>query len=202
MATAWQRPWGLRAPEADAASALDDATLVAAAQVDPAAFAPLWERYYDPVYRYCRFRLPTTEDAEDAVNDAFAHALAALGRFQDREGSFRSWLFAIVHNEIAAHYRRAGLRRFLPFPELFGHADPGPSPEEQAELGEAWGQALRLLARFPDDQRRVLELRWAGLSGKEIAVVLGKRHDAVRKIESRAEEKLRQMRDEETRHDR
>jgi RNA polymerase sigma-70 factor (ECF subfamily) len=199
MATVWHQPLRPAAPAADSASVADDAALVAAAKVDSAAFAALWDRYYDPVFRYCRLRLPTAEDAEDAANEAFARALAALGRFRDRDGSFRSWLFVIVHNEVAAHHRRAGLRRFLRFLDLLGHAAPGPSPEEWAEVGEEWTRVMRLLDRFPDDQRRVLELRWAGLSGKEIAAVLGKRHDAVRKIESRAEEKLRQLRDEEAR---
>jgi DNA-directed RNA polymerase specialized sigma24 family protein len=53
---------------------------------------------------------------------------------------------------------------------------------------------LALLRRLPsDDQRRVCELRLAGLTGQEIAAVLGKRHDAVRQLQSRAIERLRQL---------
>ena len=202
MAIARRLPLGPAAPEADEMSAPEDAALVAAAQLDPAAFAPLWERYYGPVFRFCRFRLPTAEDAEDAADEIFTCAFAALGRFRDGEGSFRSWLFTISRNEVAAHHRRARLRRFLPFTDLLDPADPRPTPEERVESDDAWAQALRLLARFPDEQRRVLELRWIGLSGKEIATVLGKRHDAVRKIESRAVEKLRRLWDEEARRGR
>ena len=31
----------------------EDARLVALAKTDPRAFAPLYARYFDPIYRYC-----------------------------------------------------------------------------------------------------------------------------------------------------
>ena len=49
-----------------------------------------------------------------------------------------------------------------------------------------------LLAGLPADQRELLELRLAGLTAVEIARVLGRSHDAVRKAESRA---IRMLRD-------
>jgi RNA polymerase sigma factor (sigma-70 family) len=87
----------------------------------------------------------------------------------------------------------------LPFADLFAEPSPERSPEEAALVREEMETALRLLANFPDEQRRVLELRWAGLSGQEIAAVLGKRYDAVRKIESRAELRLRALQEQEAR---
>jgi RNA polymerase sigma-70 factor (ECF subfamily) len=180
----------------------DDRALVAAAQVDPVAFGALWERYYDPVFRYCRSSLPTFEDAEDAANEIFMKALAALGRFRAERGEFRPWLFSIAHNELASILRRGSLRRFLPFPDLLGHAASGPSPEEAALLEEEWSRLLVVLDRFPADQRRVLVLRGCGLSGGEIAEVLGKRHDAIRKLQSRADARLRAIYREEERHGR
>ena len=48
-----------------------------------------------------------------------------------------------------------------------------------------------MLACLPETERRVCELRLSGLTFAEIAVVLKKRGEAVRKAESRAEERLR-----------
>src|SRR4051794_32862570 len=70
------------------ATAPDDAALVAAAQVDPTAFAPLYARYLPPVYRYCYRRLETSAAAEDATSEIFVKVLAALPRY--RAGSFRA----------------------------------------------------------------------------------------------------------------
>ena len=52
---------------------------------------------------------------------------------------------------------------------------------------------LGLLPRLPDDQRRVLELRLAGLRGPDIAHVLGRSHGAVRVAQYRAIARLRTM---------
>ena len=55
---------------------------------DRQAFGLLYDRYVDPVYRYCYGRLGSREEAEDATSLIFARALAALPTH--RGGSFRS----------------------------------------------------------------------------------------------------------------
>ena len=47
------------------------------------------------------------------------------------------------------------------------------------------------LEALPDDQRHVIELRLAGLSGPEIAGVVGRRHGAIRALQHRAFARLR-----------
>ena len=47
-----------------------------AARRDPAAFAPLYAAYFDPIYRYCYLRLHHRELAADAASQTFLKALA------------------------------------------------------------------------------------------------------------------------------
>src|SRR4051794_25731491 len=75
-----------------------DSSLVAAAQRDRTAFAPLYQRYVDPIHRYCLRRLGSIEAAEDATAQIFTKALAALPAYREQGISFRSWLFTIAHN--------------------------------------------------------------------------------------------------------
>ena len=69
--------------------------------------------------------------------------------------------------------------------------DPAASPEERAiaALDAAWLDAV--IARLPAEDRRVLELRRAGLSGREIATVLGIGHEAAKKRQLRAMDRIR-----------
>ncbi|MFT4041415.1 MAG: sigma factor, partial [Thermomicrobiales bacterium] len=68
-----------------------DHDLVARAQRgDRAAFAALYDRYLNGVYRYCYRLLGSREAAEDANTEVFLRALAALPGY--RAGSYRSWL--------------------------------------------------------------------------------------------------------------
>lgn len=167
--------------------------LVARAQRDPRAFAPLYDRYFDAVYRYCYHRLGSWEAAEDAASLVFTNALAALPRYRPREdpGSFRGWLFAIAHNVVANSHRYRARHPARPLTAAIEVRDAAPSPEEAALAGEAHRTVWALLEQLPDDQRRLLELRLAGLTDAEIARVLGRSHGAVRASQFRAVTRLR-----------
>ena len=168
----------------------DEADLVAAARSDRRAFGPLYRRYVDPVYRYCYRRLGTREAAEDAAAQVFAQALAGLPRLGEQP--FRAWLFAIAHNVVADAQRAR--RPTAPLAAAETLADWGPGPEDQAILAEAGRTIRALLARLPEEQRRLLELRLAGLTDAEIARVLGRSHGAVRTAQYRAVLRLRELR--------
>lgn len=166
----------------------DDARLVLAAQADRRAFAPLYERYVTPIYRYCYHRLGNQEAAEDATSLIFTKALGALPRYQPEGGSFRSWLFVIAHNTIADDFRR--LRPVASLPDAgFPVGHPGPEARVIAALEQA--ELHRLLAELPDDQRRVMELRLSGLSSPEVGQILGRGPTAIRSLQFRAVARLR-----------
>ncbi len=65
------------------------------------------------------------------------------------------------------------------------------SPEEHAIASDDHAYLRTLLLTLKDDQRDLLELRLSGLTDAEIARVLGRSHDAVRKSQSRALQALR-----------
>ena len=122
----------------------DDAALVARAKADPRAFAALYRRYVDPVYRYCYRRLGNREAAEDATGLVFARALAALPGC--REESFRGWLFAIAHNAIANEFRGARPERSLEGAEAV--VDPAAGPEEAALAAEMLGVRVAVACHY------------------------------------------------------
>ncbi|MFN8591141.1 MAG: sigma-70 family RNA polymerase sigma factor [Thermomicrobiales bacterium] len=166
-----------------------EAELVARAQHDPRAFAPLYTRYADPVYRYCFRRLGSEEAAADATSAIFAKALAALPRY--RTGSFRSWLFTIAHNTIVDGLRVVQVEAL---PETVDEPiDPSPTPEEAAMTADAGRELRAALAHLSGDQRRVVELRLAGLTDQEIAQVTGRSLAATRMVQVRAVARLRRL---------
>jgi RNA polymerase sigma-70 factor, ECF subfamily len=166
-----------------------DARVVALAKSDPRAFAPLYARYFDPVYRYCYRRLGHPEAAADATSHVFAKALAALPGYREDAPSFRSWLFAIAHNVIADDLRAR--RPVAPIDKAAHVAATGPSPEESVLTDETGRTVHTLLGQLPPEQRQILELRLAGLTGPEIAATLGRSLGAVKIAQVRAFARLR-----------
>ncbi len=188
MRTALGSP-SLQNPQGTVGILDEDARVVALAKSDPRAFAPLYARYFDPVYRYCYRRLGHPEAAADATAQVFAKALAALPRYREDAPSFRSWLFTIAHNVITDDLRAR--RPLAPMDAAAHVAATGPSPEDVVLTDEAGGTVRALLAMLPADQRQILELRLAGLTGPEIAAALGRSLGAVKIAQVRAFARLR-----------
>lgn len=153
-----------------------------------AAFAQLYAVYFDPIYCYCRHRLGDALAAEDATSTVFARAFAAGPRYHDP--ALRSWLFAIAHNVIAN--ARRGSRPVASLETAHELRDPGPAPEEVWLASEERTRLLQALQGLPAEQRQVVQLRMAGLTGPEIARELGRSHGAVKMLQLRAFTTLRE----------
>lgn len=176
-------------PSTDATA---DEALVERTKDDARAFAGLYERYVDRVYWYCARRVGDPWAAEDAASQVFAQALAALPRFEPDAGSFRSWLFRIAHNVTVDQARRRrpdvsldDARDVL--------VDPGRTPEDALVAAEDHHELAAALAQLTDDQRTVVELRLASLTGAEIALALGRGRSWVDTTHFRAVAGLRKI---------
>lgn len=165
----------------------DDAALVARARDDPLAFAALYDRYIDAIYGYCVLRLGRREVAEDAASVIFSRAFAGLPRY--RGPSFRAWLFGIAHHVVIDVYRTT--RSDLSLDAARDLDDPARSPEEAAIASESERALAAALACLTPDQRQVIELRLAGLTGAEIGAALGRSQGAIAVAQHRAMRRLR-----------
>ena len=160
-------------------------------QLDPRAFAPLYAAYADPVYRYCLRCLGDREDAAEATQEVFARRCGAAAL--PRPGL----------PPLALHHRPQRHRRRLPparQPSTGGAAGgggraggPGAGSEEAALAAEAQRSVHRYLAQLPPDQRAVVELRLADLTGKEVAAVLSRSLGSVKIAQHRAFARLRDL---------
>jgi RNA polymerase sigma-70 factor, ECF subfamily len=168
---------------------LPDGDLVQQAKTDPQAFAALYTRYADPIFRHCYRRLGSREAAEDATSQVFIQALAALPRFDAAPDAFRGWLFTIANHVLADHHRAAKRQGSGPVTEDL--PDSGGSPEEIAVAMDSARSLHEAMQLLPPRERQVVELRLAGLTGPEIGTVLGCRRNAVAAAHFRAVNRLR-----------
>ncbi len=167
----------------------DEDDLVARARDDPLAFATLYDRHIDAVFGYCVLRLGRREVAEDAASVIFSRALAGLSRY--RGPSFRAWLFGIAHHVVIDVYRTT--RGDLSLDAAREVDDPAASPEEAAIASESERALTAALAYLTPDQRQVIELRLAGLTGAEIGAALGRSQGAIAVAQHRAMRRLKHL---------
>jgi len=133
------------------------------------AFAVLYERYHQPLYRYCRSMLRNDQDAQDALQSTFAAALAALQESK-RNAPFRPWLFRIAHNEAITVIRRRRDAGQEISESMRGSArSASDEADDRARVASLMGD----LAQLPERQRAALLMRELnGLSHAEISVAL------------------------------
>lgn len=168
------------------------------AQDNPADFAPLYERYVDLVWRFAFSRLGDRERAADATAQTFTKALAALPRYEPKRQAdgttFRAWLMMIARNVIVDDQRRHRETTNLDAPAAqLWLTDTRRSPEEHAIASDEQRRVHEALRKLPDKQRTLVELRAQGLTGQEIADVMGMSLAGVRTAHHRAYAKLRDL---------
>jgi RNA polymerase sigma-70 factor (ECF subfamily) len=167
-----------------------DRPAVEAARRDPRRFEILYRRYVGQVYSFALYELRDRHAAEDATEQVFLRALAALPRFEERgEGgssTFRVWLFRIARNVLANERRRRRRRPEEPLDLALGAAaadDPAATVADRDDARRAW----RAVERLPDERRRAIVLRFVHeMSTAEIAAILGRSEGAVRILIHRA----------------
>ena len=181
------------APDGSGQDAPDDRQLVLSALANPVLFERLFSKYWDPILRYCAWRLADPADAEDAAIRVMTKAFTALPQVASGTGEFRAWLFTIARNEVINTYRlqtRHDNDRIQDEIELI---DPAPTPEQHALASDERLRLRLLLMELPQRSREVVELRLVGFTDREIATVLGISDGAVRQAQSRAMGSLREL---------
>ena len=151
---------------------------------DKDAFAGLYTRCRDSLYRYAFFRLGNDADAQDAVSACIAAAYESIGRLKNAT-SFRAWIFRILYRcccDLIKAQMEQNARGDIK--EL----DRAPSDDPRylsVEVREALNQLDDI------DRDIVLLSAVAGYNSREIASVIGSKPTTVR---SRLARSLRKMR--------
>lgn len=175
---------------------VDVASLVTGARRgDSEAWEALYRRAYPRLLAYARRRLPSPDEARDAVSEAMARAVANIHRFRSMGAGFDAWLYGILRH-VVLDALRAQRRRSPEAPPEEASQDPEPLGQV---LDDEEAEAVRAaFARLPPGDQELLELRVvAGLEAGHVARVLGRRAGAVRMAQSRALKRLRSLLEEE-----
>jgi RNA polymerase sigma-70 factor (ECF subfamily) len=161
----------------------EERRLVEAAQQDRACFGDVYERYFELVYGYVARRVRDRAASEDVTSEVFRKALANIDRFKWTGAPFGAWLLRIASNLIADRAKRRAKD---------GVIVDEPSLTVGLEDAERRAWVIRMVDELPEDQRRVVRMRFAEeKSINEIALELGRSDGAVKQLQFRAFQNLR-----------
>jgi RNA polymerase sigma-70 factor (ECF subfamily) len=165
----------------------EDERLALGARSNATAFATLYGRHRDSVFRYLRARCTNDDDALDLTAVTFERALVAIPKYRPLGGGFAAWLLRIARNAAIDHSRR---QRVRPAAAALAEAERQPARDdpEAVAIAADENRRLRALVRaLPEPQRDALALRYsAGLTARQIGAVIGKSEEATQKLITRA----------------
>ncbi|MBB6735195.1 RNA polymerase sigma factor SigZ [Cohnella zeiphila] len=151
--------------------------------------AALWNEYYEPVRRFVDRETRGNADAEDIVQDAFVKIYKHRNDLQD-ERKIKPWIYRIVRNTIADHYRKRKPLDAMP-DDLSIAAEAPPEPDYAREVIACFETAI---PRLPDIYREALELsELQGLPQKQLAERLGISYSAAKSRVQRGRELLKEL---------
>jgi len=178
---------------------LDNERLLAsrASQGDRDAYAELYQRYVDKIFRYIYYKVGLRAETEDLTSQTFMKAWDAIGDYEWRNHPFGAWLFRIAHNLVVDHHRS---RR-----DLVSLSDATPQLEQKASRDDLRPERVlsemitservrHAIGRLTEEQQQVLILRFfEGMSTGEVSDLMGKRRGAIRGLQFRALSALRDL---------
>ena len=163
----------------------EERLLIEAAQKDPSRFAELYEQNFYRVYAYVARRVRDRAETQDLTAHVFHQALANLGKFKWKGSPFAAWLYRIASNAIADAAKRK-------MRESNDQSLSESSTATDLEQVERRARLFSAVDKLPDDQRRVIVMRFADeKSIREIAEELGRSEGAVKQLQFRGLENLR-----------
>jgi RNA polymerase sigma-70 factor (ECF subfamily) len=150
------------------------------------AYRAVYDHTASDLLSFAHGILRNRASAEDVVQQAFLELVAAAPGFRGRGEALRVWLFRSVRFRCFDLLRRASSREVVTdkLPERHAPADP---------VLDIDPRLLAALDELSERQRCIVVMRHViGLSGAEVAAVVGLNRAAVYAVSRRAERRLRE----------
>lgn len=157
-------------------------------RTQPHPLEQAFEKYYPAIFRYLRLRGADADTANDLTAATFERALSKFAQYDPDRAQLQTWLFAIVRNLAANHWKMEN--RFEPLDDDF--QDEAHEPEQEIILAQNREQILAALGHLDPRARELIALKFGGpLTNRQIAELTGLTESNVGVILYRSLSKLR-----------
>ncbi|MBX6750336.1 MAG: sigma-70 family RNA polymerase sigma factor [Micromonosporaceae bacterium] len=165
---------------------------------DADAFAQIYHRYLDVVFRFIYFRVTNRQVAEDLTAETFLRALKRIGGVTWQGRDIGAWLITIARNLVADHFKSGRYRFEVPTGDVLEADDEDHGPEGSPELAVVDHitnvTLLGAVQRLNPEQRECIVLRFLhGFSVAETAQAMGKNEGAIKALQYRAVRALHRL---------
>ena len=128
------------------------------AQKDPRGFEPLYNKYYEQIFRYIYQRMDDKELAYDITSQVFLKALNNISKYEFRGVPFASWLYRIAKSELYQSFRDKKATRTINVESMSMYEMIEDMEEDRTE--ENRDMLISLINKMSDEDVQMIELRF------------------------------------------
>ena len=166
--------------------------LLLASQFDQQALVEIYDLYSPKLYKYAVRSLNNPDLAEECVAETFSRFLTALRNNGGPQTNLRAYLYRVAHNWITDQYRKQIPHQTVD--EIDQQADSGMTTSSIVDEQLEREKIRRAILMLTPDQQQVVSLKYfQGWSNTEIAKSINKSVGAVKSLQHRALQSLRDM---------
>ncbi|MFH0819298.1 MAG: sigma-70 family RNA polymerase sigma factor [Patescibacteria group bacterium] len=149
--------------------AQSDEQLISAAQANSEAFAELYNKYVDKIFRYIYYHTNRDKDtAEDLTTEVFTRALKALPKFKWQGHPYSSYLYQVARTVCQDFY---GHKQHINIDNVEYKLGENETLSKKSDLLILWERIKQMKPPIPE----VFELRYLeDLPYEEISKIVGK----------------------------
>jgi RNA polymerase sigma-70 factor (ECF subfamily) len=145
--------------------------IVEAAKKDPAKFAPLYDKYYEQIFRFIYQRVDNKDHAFDAAQQTFMKALSNLHKYEFRGVPFASWLYRIASSEVNNMFRSEKAQRTVNIESVNVYHII--EEIQESRIDKYHDKIVGIISELPEDELQLIEMRFFEKRAfKEIAEIL------------------------------
>jgi RNA polymerase sigma-70 factor (ECF subfamily) len=157
------------------------------------SFGLIYNHYVSQIYRFVFFKVSVKQVAEDLTHEIFLSAWQNIKNYKQKQFPISSWLYQIARNKVIDYYRTDKKNISI---DTEDSQEEMLGSEEQASLDIplAIDKVKSLIKFLKPEYQDVLIMRYVeDLDHKEIANALNKSEGAIRLIQHRAINNLKEL---------
>lgn len=156
------------------ADAIPENELIEWSKKDHRYFEPIYEKYYEPIFRLIMCRVQDEEVTKDITSNVFCKALVNLDKYKFQGLSFSSWLYRLALNSCYDYFRTQKKKRTVVLEEFMTQEMAEEFEPETLYLQKGLKLLPEVLDKLKPRDLELIELRFfESKNFKEISEILG-----------------------------
>lgn len=170
----------------------NEEAMIAKAKKDLQYFEPIYNKYYEAIFRYVYRKTDDEDLAADLTSKVFMNAMHSIKKYEYRGLPFGAWLYKIATNETYKYFRDRK-KRLLSLEDHKVNLVMTCGELEDADIEEKQQVLSTLIKELSDSEIKILELKFfENKNFREIAFILDKKESTIKMKMYRSLNKLKE----------